>query len=47
MHNIGIQMKQEELTKAFMILLNWKDPLVSMVYTNYFSTSRVNMTAYS
>ena len=46
MHNIGIQMKQEELTKTFMTLLNWKDPLVSMVYTNYFSASRVYTTAY-
>ena len=25
-HNIAIQMKQKELTKPFMIILNWKTP---------------------
>ena len=26
-------MTQKELTKTFMMILNWKNPLVSMVYT--------------
>ena len=30
---IGIEMKRKELTKRFMIISNWKNPLVSMVYT--------------
>ena len=33
---MGIQMKQKELTEAFMIISNWKNPLVSMVYNNIF-----------
>ena len=28
-------MKQIELTKTFMMVSNWKNPLVSMVYTKY------------
>ena len=29
-------MKQEELTKSFMMILSWKNPLFYMVYTNIF-----------
>ena len=36
-HNIGIQMKRKELTKPFMMILNWKNPLISMVYEKYVS----------
>ena len=31
-HNIYIQMQQKERTKAFPMISNWKNPLVSMVY---------------
>ena len=33
-YNIGIQMKQKELT--FMMILNWKKPFDFLVYTNTF-----------
>ena len=31
-YNIGIQMKQEDLTKTFMMILNWENPLIPMVH---------------
>ena len=31
--NIGIQMQQKEVTKTVMMILNFKNPLVSMVHT--------------
>ena len=31
--SIGSQMNREELAKTFMMILNWNNPLVSMVYT--------------
>ena len=34
-------MKREELTKTFMLISNWKRPLVSMVYTKAVSALRV------
>ena len=37
---IGIQMKRKELTKTFMRISNWKNPLVSMVYTKIFQRSK-------
>ena len=40
--NMGIQMKWKEITKTFMLISSWKPPLVSTVYTNFFSTLRVN-----
>ena len=30
-NNIGFQMKQNELTKTFMMISNWQNPLISMV----------------
>ena len=38
---IGIQMKQKELTKAFMTISKWKNPLVASVCNKYFSALRV------
>ena len=32
-HTIGIQMKRRELTNTFLVISNWKNPLVSKVYT--------------
>ena len=32
-HNIGIQINQKELAETFMVFSNWKNPLVSTVYT--------------
>ena len=32
-HNIRIQMNRKELTKTFMMILNRKNPFISMVYT--------------
>ena len=34
--NIGIQIKQKELTEIFMMISNWKNPLVSMVCIQIF-----------
>ena len=34
--DIGIQMRQKELTKWFMMISNLKNPLVSIVYTQTF-----------
>ena len=36
MYVVGIQMKQKELTKTFMMILNWKKPLLSMDYIEIF-----------
>ena len=36
MHDTGNQMKQKELTKTFMMISNWKNPLVPMVYTKIY-----------
>ena len=36
----GIQIKQKELTKTAMMILNWKNPLVSMVFTKIFQRFR-------
>ena len=33
---IGIQMNQKELTRPFVVISNWNNPLVSMVYTKIF-----------
>ena len=33
---MGIQMKQKELTKPFMLISNWKNPLASIVQTKKF-----------
>ena len=38
-HNIGIQIKQNEPTKTFMIISNWKNPLVSMVDIHKYFTA--------
>ena len=38
--NIGIQMKRKELTKTFMMISNWQNPLVSTVYKNIFPRSK-------
>ena len=35
-HNIGIQMYHKGLTKTFMMVSNYKNPLVSMVYMKVF-----------
>ena len=35
-HNIGIQIKKKELTKTFMMISNFKNPLFSMVDGNLF-----------
>ena len=32
-HNIGIQMNRKKLAKKFTMISNWKNLLVSMVYT--------------
>ena len=34
--NTDIQMKQKELTETFMMISNWKNPLVYSVYANTF-----------
>ena len=34
-HNTGIHMKQKELTKTFMLILSFKNTLVSMVYKSF------------
>ena len=39
-HNIGIQMKQKELTKTFRIISNWKNPVIFMVYAEILSVVR-------
>ena len=36
-------MKHKELTETFMMISNWKKPLVSIVYTNIISALRVNV----
>ena len=41
-HNIGIQLKQKELAKTFMMILNWKNLLVSMVHANIFQRPGLN-----
>ena len=33
---IGIQMNRKEQTKTFMMILNWINPLVPIVYTKIF-----------
>ena len=33
-------MKRKELTTPFMVISNWKNPLVSMVYTKLFQRSK-------
>ena len=38
---LRIQMKREKLSKTFIMILNWKSPLISMVYTDTFYTLRV------
>ena len=35
-YNTGIQMKREEPTKTFMMILNDRKPLISTVYTKVF-----------
>ena len=35
-YNIGVQMNRKELTKTFMVISNWKNPLVSKVCMNVF-----------
>ena len=35
-HNIGIQMKLKQLTKAFMMISNWKLPFGLLVYIKIF-----------
>ena len=39
-HNIGIQINRKELTKTFMMISNWKNTCVSMVYIKYLSALR-------
>ena len=34
--NIGFQMKQKALSETFMMILNWKNPLFTMVYIKIF-----------
>ena len=41
-HNIGIEMKQTELTKTFMMICNLNNHLVSWFLYKYFSALRVN-----
>ena len=36
---MGIQMNREELTKTFMMISNWKNPLASMIYTQLIQRS--------
>ena len=35
-HDKGIQMKQKELIKTFMMISNWKNTSVSIVHTKIF-----------
>ena len=35
-HNIGMQMKQKDLTKTFTMISNWTKTLVALVYTKVF-----------